>query len=376
MIVGFNARLLASPDLRGWNRYTTNLLAALPAQGVQLVLYSDRPLHESHLARLPAGSFETRVAPRMRYSVWEQHWLPRQCRRDRIDVLHTPFHFGLPWRSPCPRVLTLHDAIDQAYYAKRTPSRARWTPSALRDRWYQWSARVCAERIITVSTHAKGDLVSVLGLPESKITIIPEAADPRFHAPIASEDRVRVRERYGLTQLYVFYVGGWEERKNLPFLIRAFGAAGIHGVELVLAGGRDDQRAALDALAAEYGMAARVRLLGWVEDADLPALYAEALCYVNPSEYEGFGLQLCEAMAVGCPTLAARATSLPEVLGSGGETFDLTNTDALMELLRRVAKDSSYRAELAQRARERSHDFSWSRTAERTAAVYRELLPS
>ena len=329
MIVGFNARLLASPDLRGWNRYASNLLAALPAQGVRLVLYSDRPLHESHLVRLPAGSFETRVSPSLRYPVWEQRWLPRQCQRDRVDVLHTPFHFGLPWWSPCPRVLTLHDAIDHAYYARRTPWRTRWSPSALRDRWYQWSARVRAERIITVSTHAKGDLIRVLGLPGSKITVIPEAADPRFHAPIAPEDRERARGRHGLARPYVFYVGGWEERKNIPFLVRAFAAAALDGVELVLAGGRDDQRAALAALVEECGMAERIRLLGWVEDADLPALYAEALCYVNPSEYEGFGLQLCEAMATGCPTLAAHATSLPEVLGSGGETFDLANTDAL-----------------------------------------------
>src|SRR6478672_4907777 len=110
MKVAFNARLLAAPTLRGWNRYTINLLERLPALGVELFLYSDQPIHESHLARLPAGSFQVRVQA-MRYALWEQVWLPRQCRRDGVDLLHCPLNFGLPWSSPCPRVLTLHDAI-------------------------------------------------------------------------------------------------------------------------------------------------------------------------------------------------------------------------------------------------------------------------
>jgi glycosyltransferase involved in cell wall biosynthesis len=95
---------------------------------------------------------------------------------------------------------------------------------------------------------------------------------------------------------------------------------------------------------------------------------------VYPSEYEGFGLQLCEAMAAGCPTLAARATSLPEVLGAGGETFTLDTYDELVELLRRVNQDDSYRSELSRRARMRSADFSWASTASRTIGVYESAL--
>jgi glycosyltransferase involved in cell wall biosynthesis len=126
-------------------------------------------------------------------------------------------------------------------------------------------------------------------------------------------------------------------------------------------------------LATALGVGDRLRLLGWVDDADLPALYAGALAFVHPSEYEGFGLQLCEAMAVGCPVLAARATCLPEVLGSGGETFGLDSADELAELLRRVASEPEFRERLARRARVRAADFSWRRTAEETLAVYREI---
>ena len=89
--IGFNAYLLSGPSLRGWNRYTVNLLAALPAHGVRPVLYSTSPVHPDHLSRLPADSFEVRVTPPMRYPFWEQRWLPRQAKVDRLDVLHSPF---------------------------------------------------------------------------------------------------------------------------------------------------------------------------------------------------------------------------------------------------------------------------------------------
>ena len=312
----------------------------------------------------------------MRYPFWAHRWLPRQCALDRVDVVHSPFHFGLPWSSPCPRVLTLHDAIDHVYYASRTPWRARWAPRLLVVRLDAWAARVRAERIITVSQHARDDLTTHLGVPLAKIAVIPEAADPRFHTPISIEDRTRARRTHGLDRPYVFYVGGWEERKNLPFLVRAFADARLEGVDLVLAGGRETQRGPLIDLARALGAADRLRLLGWVEEADLPALYAESLAFVNPSEYEGFGLQLCEAMAAGCPTLAARATALPEVLGAGGETFSLDAPDELINLLRRIAREPDYRDDLASRALARSADFSWSRTAEETLMVYHSIVNS
>ena len=374
MRVAFNARLLYSPSLRGWNRYTLNLLAELPALGVTPILYGNRPFHGPHLERLPEGSFEVKIAPPMRYLRWEQSWLPRRCALDRAEVLHSPMNFGLPWSSPCPRVLTLHDAIDQIYSAPKTSLRDRLRPTSIYMVLMMKAARSRAHRVITVSRHARGDLVNRLGLGADKVRVTYEAADPQFLAPVSDADRRRVREAHGLSRPYLFYVGGWEQRKNIPFLVRGFAAAELDRVDLVLAGGRDDQRAALTELARSLGVADRLKLLGWVEDADLPALYAEALAFAYPSEYEGFGLQLCEAMALGCPTLAARATSLPEILGDGGDTFGLDSTDELAALLQKVAGDPSYRADLVARARRRVADFSWRRTAEQTVDVYREAI--
>jgi glycosyltransferase involved in cell wall biosynthesis len=372
MRVAVNARLLAGPSLRGWNRYTVNLLAELPALGVELLLYSDRPIHPDHLARLPAGGYQTRLSPAMRYAWWEQRWLPRQCGLDRADLLHCPINFGLAFFNACPQVLTLHDAIDQVYYGPRTTWREALRPANLLMRVSRWIARRRAARIVTVSRHACGDLVARLGVRADRVSIVYEAADPRFQQPVTVDERREARGRHGLSRPYFFYVGGWERRKNVPFLVRAFAEARLTGVDLVLAGGRAEERGPLLELASRLGVADRLRLLGWVEDAQLPALYAEALGFVYPSEYEGFGLQLCEAMAVGCPTLAARATSLPEVLGDGGETFGLEDVGELSGQLRRLAEDPDQRAQLSERARRRGEAFSWRETARQTLAVYAE----
>ncbi len=374
MKVGFNARLLTARSIRGWNRYTTELMAALAERGVDLVLYSQGPIHSVHLERLPPERVTLREKPGLRLLEWEHRWLPAQCKRDQVDVLHATFNMGLPWSSPCPRVLTLHDAI---YHAglDTLGFRSRWRGDVPVIRLLHWIARVRAHRILTVSEHARGDIIRRLLVRPDRIVVTPEAADARFHAPVSEEHRRRVREQHALPARYLFYIGGWEDRKNIPFLLQALSQ--VPGdLPLVLAGGKAHEKTELSSLADSLGIAGRLHLLGWIEDEDLPALYAEALAFVYPSRYEGFGLQLCEAMATGCPTLAARGTSLPEVLGLGGETFSLDDTAELVSLIQKLDSIPAYRSELSERARRRSLDFSWSRTADQTLAEYQAVRDS
>jgi hypothetical protein len=373
MKVAFNARLLTSPTLRGWNRYTINLLQELAALGIKLFLYSDQPLHPTLLERLPLDSYQVRISPPMRYVIWEQYWLPKQCEKDKVDILHCPMNFGLPWSSPCPRVLTLHDAIDQVYYSQDRPWYKQLSLADVQNKIYHWVARNRAEHIITVSQYSKQDIVQYLHIPEEKITVIYEAADGGFHRQVNQTERLQVRNKYQMLRPYIFYIGGWEKRKNIPFLVNAFAQANLDGVDLVLAGGKDEQYATLMQLAESLGIADSLRLLAWVEDADLPALYAEAVCFVYPSEYEGFGLQLCEAMAVGCPVLASKATCLPEVLGDGGETFAISETKELANLLQRLTSDKSYYFHLVNQAKNRSKHFTWQATARQTEQVYKQV---
>ncbi len=371
MKIGFNARLLSDSTLRGWNRYTINLLASLAPLGVELFLYSDQPVHAGYLSRLPAGSFYLRQSPAMNYFLWEQRWLPSQAGRDGVAVLHCPLNFGLPFACPCPRVLTLHDAIGQTAASGRLHWTKRLGAGAFKTDFAHWVARTSAEHVITVSEHSKKDLVRFLRLKPEKISVIYEAADARFSEAVSRVRRETFRHKQGLTKPYFFYVGGWEERKNVEFLVRAFARAALPDVELVLAGGESGQKAAMLTLAKSLNVVGRVRFLPWIDDEDLVLFYAEALCFVYPSRYEGFGLQLCEAMAAGCAVLAANSTSLPEVLGDGGETFALDSPDNLSAKLRRMVTDSMYHERLRDSASKRSAFFSWEKTAAETLALYR-----
>jgi len=370
--VALNARLLSAPTMRGWSRYILNLLSELPALGVEPYLYSDRPLHPEQVARLPPGC-EIRVSPSLRYPVWEQWWLPNQCRRDAVDLLHTPIHYGVPWAGPCPAVMTLHDAIEQVYDRPRQTRRQRLGRAVLIGRFYQWVARRRATWFIANSEYTKTDLVNHLGLPANRITVTHLAADPGFHCEPSDESRREVREALGLDRPFFLYVGGWEDRKNVPFLLRAFAQAAMPDTDLVLAGGEPAELESMRDAASRAGIAQSVRLLPVVEEGVLTALYAQALAFVYPSRHEGFGFQLVEAMTMGCPVLAARATCLPEILGRGGETFGLSDSSELALLLPRL-HDDGFRRGLVDRARARAVDFSWARTAAATVEVYRQVV--
>lgn len=354
--VGFNGRLLSSETVRGWNRYLVSLLAELPALGVDLFLYSHLPLHENHLRHLPLGAYTVRVSKPMTYLAWQEYWLPRQCREDALDIFHSPFHYGLPLLARCACVLTLHDAIGLSPLAPLLSPRA-WA--------YHAMARARADHIVTVSEYSRADIMRQYGIPASRITVTYAAAARAFHE-LPAELGYRSNAKFDLQQPYVLYYGGWEERKNVPFLVRAFAAARAPGLQLVLAGGNAVERAALGSLIDCERITDRVRLFGLVDDDDLPALCAGALCFAYPSRREGFGLQVCEALAVGCPVLVARASSLPEVLGEGGATFSLDDPGELTQLLERMASDASWRATLVHKARERSRAFSWRATAMKT----------
>ncbi len=354
--VGFNARLLSSESTRGWNRYLVNLLAELPALGAELFLYSHLPLHESHLRNLPSGAYHVRVSKPMTYPAWQEYWLPRQCREDALDIFHSPFHYGLPWRADCACVLTLHDAIG-LHPLSPLLSPHVWT--------YHAMARARADHIATLSKYSRADLMRTFGIPKSRITVTYLAAHRAFHE-ITEDTRQTFPAESGVTAPYVLYYGGWEERKNVPFLVRAFSATRAPGLQLVLAGGSDAEKTAIRGLVEHLGIAGRVRLLGILDDRELPGLCAGALCFAYPSRREGFGLQVCEAMAAGCPVLVARATSLPEVLGDGGASFSLDDPQELTHLLQRMATDTDWRATLSGKAIARSRKFSWHTAAVKT----------
>ena len=387
MKIGFHARHLSSPNLTGWNRYSINLLRELGCLGTKIVLYGNKPLDVQYLALLVEFDCQVRIAPVMPYFVYEQFWLARQSERDELDVFHSPFNAGIPWLASCATVLTIHDLIEEKFNdpaaramlrssltgVRRFRRHIGWRKDRVQERLYQRIARYRADRVITVSKHAKTDIISEFSSLQGRVSVIYNAAGPEFKRSVSNNERQDMRKRYDLSRPYVLYVGSYQRRKNVSFLIRAFASTQLPDVLLALAGDLSHHGIDHD-LIKDLGLTDKVRCVGVVADRDLPAMYAEAGCFVYPSLYEGFGLQLCEAMACRCPTLAADATCLPEVLGGGGEIFSLDDPRQLGALIRRIFREPEFANCLRGKALERSADFSWRRAAEETREVYQAAI--
>lgn len=364
MRIGIDARLWGEPR-SGIGRYTRALVEALLARAPEedWVLYTDRPLPAP-----PAGA-RVRTLPWPQRLLWTLWAAPRDLRRAPADLFHGVTGFELP-PAACPLVTTVHDLIPLTL-PRLVPWRHRWAV-----RWLLPGALRRAARVITVSQATRDALLARFPLAPGRVRVVPEAPDPRF-APPAAETRAAVRARYGLYGPYVLFVGLHEPKKNLPGLLAAVARlrrAGQWGPRtLVLAGDVGWGCPDLPRRAAALGLGDCVRWVGAVPDAWLPALYAEAEVFVFPSLWEGFGLPVLEAMAVGTPVVASTRGALPEVT-AGAAWLAEPAPAPLAEALGQVLGDPALRARLSEAGRARAQAFSWARTAAETLAVYREAV--
>jgi glycosyltransferase involved in cell wall biosynthesis len=229
-----------------------------------------------------------------------------------------------------------------------------------------------ASGIVTVSHSARRDLLRLHGIDADRVSVVHEAAAPRFQ-PISDCARLdEARRRYGLPARFVLYVGTIEPRKNLPRLMQAFAAARAQGMphELVCAGPYGWSSRDLTGVVQRLGIRRVVHFTGYVAAEDLPALYNLGEMFAFPSVYEGFGLPVVEAMACGTPVITSNTSSLDEIAAGAAETVDPYDVDALTAALGRLARDAAWRKELSERGLARARRFSWTRTARQMLAVY------
>lgn len=364
MIIGMDASRLAVAARTGTEQYTWELLAALGAidRTNQYRLYcNQRP---RTLPPLPSRfALEALPFPR----AWTHARLSLEMCARPPDVLFVPAH-ALPM-IPAPRsVVTIHDLGFEHHPEAHTLAQRIYHPLFTR-----LSARR-ATRIIAISEATKRDLIRFYGTPADKIAVIYHGVHPRFRPVADSADRQAIQGRYGITQPYFLFVSTVQPRKNVARLIEAFARAHdelppSQQPELVLAGKRGWLTEAIERRAAELNVADAVRFVGYVSDADLPALLSGAMAYVVPSLFEGFGMTVLEAQACGTPVLASNVSSLPEVVGDAGLLVDPLDVAAIAEALVRLASDADLRDRLRQRGLEHVKGWTWERSARETLAV-------
>lgn len=308
---------------------------------------------------------ETRpiAAPR----IWTHGRLSMEMMRHRPDLLFVPAHV-VPIIHP-GSVVTIHD-LGYLTYPEMHSDRQR----RMLDLSTRWSARV-ARHIIVPSAATKSDLVRAYGIEGQKITVVHHGVSARFGAvtPAIVHD---VRQRLELNGPYVLSVGTIQPRKNLEVLGEAMALLRDRGhyCTLVIAGKRGWMAdRVLDRLYA-FGLGDRLRIVDYVSDHDLPALYTGTACYVQPSLFEGFGLPVVEAMSSAVPVLVSSTSCLPEIAGDGADVFDPIDAEQLCSAIYDIVSSPQRTRAMASRALMRSRSFSWHRAAEQAASVLLKQL--
>jgi glycosyltransferase involved in cell wall biosynthesis len=340
-VVVIDASEARGSQLRGWGRYVDELAGAI----------ARRPGGDDLDVQAVAGG-----AGRLPEVAWEQVGLPRALARRGAALVHAPNCF-LPLRRGCPGVVTVHDLAFEAFpgdFSRRTGAKYRFfTPRAARS----------AERVITDSAFTADDLCARYGVDRERIRVIALAPS----LPIGATPPV------GGSGPFVLGVGDLRPKKNWARVAQAMRALReTEGTEhrLVIAGVDAGEGERIRAAAGDVP----VELPGYVDDDRLDALMRGADLLVHPSLYEGFGLVVVEAMARGCPVVAADATSLPEAAGGAAELFDPLSPDAIAQAIHAVLAGRDRRDELVAAGRLRVASLSWERTAAATLEVYREAL--
>jgi glycosyltransferase involved in cell wall biosynthesis len=284
--------------------------------------------------------------------------LPAEIILGDVDAFYSPDFVLPPLRKRTHALLTVHDLSFLRFPETFTPALRRYLERAVP----RSIAR--ADRILADSNATRDDLIQLLDVPPERIVTLYSGVSRRFSPQSEPEERHALQERYGIGERpYILSVGTIQPRKNYARLIEACAPlAEEQQIELVLVGQPAWLAEPILAAAAERSC---VKLPGFVDDADLPALYRQAEILAFPSLYEGFGLPALEAMACGTPVVASSTSSLPEVVGDAGLLVAPTDVPAWTAALRRLLDDESLRARLRAEGQAQATRFTWESAAER-----------
>ncbi|MGH8103473.1 MAG: glycosyltransferase family 4 protein [bacterium] len=299
---------------------------------------------------------------------WEQWGLLAEVRRRRPDLLHSP-GFTAPFLYRGPLVVTAHDIaiVKNPQWMRSALSRIYW-----RDLTVATYRR--ASRIIAVSRYTKDNLVEHLSLPAEKITVVHSGtpADCRRAAGAAE----RVEKQWGVRD-FILFVGTFEPRKNLSGVLDAylFYTQGGGHAPLVLAGGGTGEYAdRLRQAIQPHVEAGRMKATGFLSRPDLIDLYSAAMVLFFPSLEEGFGFPALEAMVCGCPVIVSRQGPFLELLEDAAMFVSPQDAGEMGRALQRMESNDAQRQDFVRRGLACAAQYTWDKTAEKTAAVYREVV--
>ncbi|MCA9930524.1 MAG: glycosyltransferase family 4 protein [Anaerolineales bacterium] len=369
--MGINAHLLsgeAGYRRAGIHQYIAQVLRHLPREedGPTYTVYTRHEPDFLQQAGITAVSTSLPTENRLFRIVWEQIVWPWQVRQHRVDLLHS-MAFVTPLLSKRPAVVTVYD-LSFLHFPENFPAVQRLYLHTQTRR----SVRK-ARRIIAISESGRQDVHRFFEIPLRRIDVVRPGVDEMYR-PLPPEEITAFRHEKGINGRFILHVGTLQPRKNIPVLLDAFAQLPNETVQLVLVGGKgwlfDEIFARVQAL----GLMDRVHFTGYVPDDELPLWYNAADLFVLPSQYEGFGMPIVEAMACGTPVVAADNSSLPEAAGQAGLLFSPQNVPELTERMANVLDDRALSDKMRRLGIQHAHNFSWERAGRETAVVYQKAL--
>jgi glycosyltransferase involved in cell wall biosynthesis len=366
MKIGIMLRSLS--DVGGPGEYTRNMLEALlrlDRDNHYFLFLRNRKLIERYEAfpNVHPIVLETRFR-----SYFDQVLVPLAVRKYGCDVVINLKH-SLPLMVGARTVFVMHGADWIAFPQN----------SYLLDRLYHFVALpfFCwkADRIITVSRNATEFAIAHMRVPPSKFATIYHGFRRDFHRVTDPERLKDVRAKYKLPERFVLYVGRIYPMKNVGGMIEAFAQLRDRVPHNLVIAGMKYFKADKDLAAIERNaIGDRVNVIGFVDEADLPAMYSMADAFLLPSLYEGFGIPLLEAMACGCPIVTSTAGSCPEVVGEAGVLVNPHSTADIAQGILKVLSDRDLATRLVTKGYERVAQFSWDKCAKETLDVIRSVV--
>lgn len=369
MKIGIDARFWSQT---GIGRYIREIVGELAKQDAQNEYVIFLMASDFDSVTLPANFKKIKTTIHW-HSFSEQLILPVLYLKEKLDLLFVP-HFNVPIFYPGKFVTTIHDLTVLRVRTGRVTTLPY--PVYMVKYLGAFLAHLIAvkrsQKIFTVSQFVKNDLVQTFKVNPKKIVLTPNAVDGSFYQRQDSEIAT-VLAKYQIQKPYLFYVGNGYPHKNLERLIKAFELVlpEFPNLTLVLGG---KQNFFYDRLARESAsLVSSDKLVypGFISDSDLPALYSGAEAFVNPSLYEGFGIQTLEAFACGCRVICSNATSLPEIGGDLADYFDPRDINNMVEVIKSALVKTS--PDFVTKAKAHADQFSWRSSAQTILETIKSL---
>ena len=337
---------------RGMGNYTINFIKELAKLDNEnkYILYGD--IEDANNVLPKQNNFIFKKLDAKGLFHYEQIVLPKQCKKDKIQILHSPANTSPIFLDKnIERFITVHDII---FLKKEIPLPKN--KRQLIGRFYYALNVVLnikkADKIFTVSEFSKNDILKTFKLNPEKIIVTPNGHE---HFDISQATNFEeLQTKYNLPKQYYFSLGGEAPSKNTEFLLKVFSEH--NDINLVVAGIKEPTKSSL---AKKYMNYSNIVFVPYITQADLVGLYKNAQAFIFPSLYEGFGIPLLEAMKCECPIICSNSSCLPEIAGDAALYFEPTNVKILKTQIEQISSSSELRTNLTQNGNEKLKLFSW-----------------